>query len=258
MLSATIEKACCKIVSGDISGASRAIATENPFCPSKNAGRASTTQNALSSTGSSPIRGTSMSQTVSLLFIAFVAAVGAYFGAYFRQKGWNVATKEDIREITKSREAGKAEISSHVWLEQKRWEIKQKFYWDVIGKLHDLVVIVRKMAEMIEKCEIALSDENQMPFDQNQFELWKDQSEKIILALDKLTEIFSIVVSEGARKEFDQFMGDTYHVMSQPAEGDNHLAQVLRKIEQRAQKLLGTLIDTAKSDLQIALPNPQR
>ncbi len=51
----------------------------------------------------------------NLLAVALVAAVGAYFGAYVREKGKNLATKEDIDRIVRKTEEIKAEVGAEAW-----------------------------------------------------------------------------------------------------------------------------------------------
>ena len=65
--------------------------------------------------------------------LSFITAgAGAYFGAYLRKKGENLATKEDFEELKtqteKLREATKeidTKIEKRVWNDQRRWELRR-------------------------------------------------------------------------------------------------------------------------------------
>jgi hypothetical protein len=60
---------------------------------------------------------------------------GGYLGAYFSKKGENRAIREDLKELTKATEEIKASISHEVWGRQKRWEAKEKAFFDAISHL---------------------------------------------------------------------------------------------------------------------------
>jgi hypothetical protein len=50
---------------------------------------------------------------------------GGYFGAYFNKKGENLATKEDIAEITERTKSIEAKISNEMWVGQRNWDLKR-------------------------------------------------------------------------------------------------------------------------------------
>jgi hypothetical protein len=63
---------------------------------------------------------------------ALISGFGAYFGAYLKKKGENVATHEDIdklvdqvRAVTTTTKEIEAKISNDMWDRQKRWELKR-------------------------------------------------------------------------------------------------------------------------------------
>lgn len=76
-----------------------------------------------------------LSQTHPIIFLAlaFVAAgIGAYVGAYLKQKGKNLATHQDIdalvdqvTAVTETTKEIEAKITNEVWDRQRRWELKR-------------------------------------------------------------------------------------------------------------------------------------
>lgn len=71
---------------------------------------------------------------------------GAWFGAYFKKKGENFATHEDIdklvdqvKAVTTATKQIEAKISDEVWDRQKRWEVKRDALIDGVKKLSALV-----------------------------------------------------------------------------------------------------------------------
>ncbi|WP_058186695.1 hypothetical protein [Terracidiphilus gabretensis] len=80
--------------------------------------------------------------------ISLIAAgIGGYFGAYLKQKGENLATKEDIAQITRAQEEIKAKISDDIWDRQKQWELKRDVVFDVIRALADFDMAVNRFGD---------------------------------------------------------------------------------------------------------------
>lgn len=96
-----------------------------------------------------------------LVLTAVFGGLGAYFGAYLRQKGKNLATHEDINKlvdqvatVTTTTKEIEARISSEVWDRQKLWELKRNVLFelakrvaaifDALGKLDSAYAIARQ------------------------------------------------------------------------------------------------------------------
>jgi hypothetical protein len=67
-----------------------------------------------------------------------VYALKPFLGSYSAKKGENLATKEDIAQITKVQEDIKAQISDEKWDRQKQWEMKRDAISDVVRAIHPL------------------------------------------------------------------------------------------------------------------------
>lgn len=64
--------------------------------------------------------------SVVTAFVSLIAAgAGGYFGSYFKKKGENLATREDIAEITRTQKEIEAKVSDRSWDRQKQWEMKR-------------------------------------------------------------------------------------------------------------------------------------
>jgi len=61
-----------------------------------------------------------------------------FFVSYSAKKGENLATKEDIAQITKVQEEIKAQISDNVWDRQRQWELRRDVVVDAVRALADL------------------------------------------------------------------------------------------------------------------------
>jgi hypothetical protein len=58
-----------------------------------------------------------------------------FFNSYAAKKGENLATKEDIAQLTKIAEGIRAEISDKVWDRQKQWEMRRDVVFEVLRSL---------------------------------------------------------------------------------------------------------------------------
>jgi hypothetical protein len=86
------------------------------------------------------------------------AFVGSYLASYLKKKGENLATHEDIDKlleqvsaVTTTTKEIEAKISSDVWDQQKRWELKRDTLFEVtkkIGLAEDALYTLHSVYEM--------------------------------------------------------------------------------------------------------------
>ncbi|MBT4289080.1 MAG: hypothetical protein HOD92_17275 [Deltaproteobacteria bacterium] len=89
---------------------------------------------------------------LSILVPLTAAGVGAYLGAYFKQKGKNYATKEDFEDIvnqtaslSEATEGVKKKLEKISYLEQQIWMLKKEEYSKIITILYELYADYRKL-----------------------------------------------------------------------------------------------------------------
>jgi hypothetical protein len=77
--------------------------------------------------------------------VAVVSLIGAFLGAYFKRKGENLATHEDLDKlvaqmaaVTEATENIKAAISDDVWDRQKQWEMRRDSVFEAARALGEL------------------------------------------------------------------------------------------------------------------------
>jgi hypothetical protein len=73
-----------------------------------------------------------------ILTFLLVNVFKPFIGSYAGKKGENLATKEDIAQLTKIAEGIKAKISDEVWDRQKQWKLKRDVVFDAIRALTEL------------------------------------------------------------------------------------------------------------------------
>lgn len=73
-----------------------------------------------------------------LLLVLVFAGTGSWIASYVREKGKNYATQEDVQKLTRLAEEVRAEVAGKAWLDQKRWDLRRDFYWQLLGLLSEL------------------------------------------------------------------------------------------------------------------------
>jgi hypothetical protein len=87
-----------------------------------------------------------MEPLVTLALTTLVSAFfGAYLAGYFRKKGENLATHEDIDKlveqvaaVTTTTKEIEAKISGEVWDKQKRWELKREVLFEATKRVSEI------------------------------------------------------------------------------------------------------------------------
>ncbi|MDT1012845.1 hypothetical protein RMN64_15625 [Plesiomonas shigelloides] len=72
---------------------------------------------------------------IQLIFGAILAGIGGYIGSYAKEKGKNLASKEDFKLLkeqlernTESVEVIKSKVSERSWIDQQTWLVKKETY----------------------------------------------------------------------------------------------------------------------------------
>ena len=83
---------------------------------------------------------------------------GAFFGAFLRKRGENLATKADfdslmqqLRRQTEETERIKDEIARAGWVHQRRWDLKRELYWQLLQILEEIKQKGRWFAQSLER-----------------------------------------------------------------------------------------------------------
>lgn len=83
------------------------------------------------------------------------AAVSAWVGAFYAKRGEIRAMDRSLKslitqtaELTKVAGTINSNLSRLDWVEQKKWEIKQKFYWDTLARLNKMQSYLEEMATL--------------------------------------------------------------------------------------------------------------
>lgn len=99
--------------------------------------------------------------TLTTAAIATLTIVGswiaAYYGAYFRQKGKNAATHDDIDKlkdqvavVTQTTKEIEAKISGEVWDRQKQWEMKREVLFVLTKRVSAAFEALAKLENLVQ------------------------------------------------------------------------------------------------------------
>lgn len=75
---------------------------------------------------------------VYILFLV-LPLIGTYLGSYVSKRLENLATKQDIEDITAITKNIESRISFSNWTKQRLWELKRQIYTELIKYFYDLI-----------------------------------------------------------------------------------------------------------------------
>jgi hypothetical protein len=103
-----------------------------------------------------------------IVFLALLVSqfIKPFIGSYANRKGENLATKEDIAQLTRIAEGIKADISDDVWGRQRRWELRRDAVLDAIRAHADLESALVKLNSCLSASEKNYTDKTDPEFDE--------------------------------------------------------------------------------------------
>jgi hypothetical protein len=72
---------------------------------------------------------------VMTILTLLTAGLGACLGSYLREKGKNLATREDLEPIVRGQETIKQQLAHSTFIEGRCWELKREITWDLLSHL---------------------------------------------------------------------------------------------------------------------------
>ena len=122
----------------------------------------------------------------------------SYFPSYFAEKGKNLATKEDIEEITRKIEQVKASLGSRLHIHQTRYENEFKILLELTEKL----VTTRDAATGL-RPEVAYDDVSDPQVKKKRYNTYIDAARELYVFKETRQPFFPQTIYE-ALKAFDQ------------------------------------------------------
>ncbi|HLB06732.1 MAG TPA: hypothetical protein VJN41_03485 [Alphaproteobacteria bacterium] len=142
----------------------------------------------------------------ALFILSLAGAVGAYAGAYLREKARNLATREDIDRLVRKAEDIKAEISGDLWEKQNRWTFKKDLYVRLLRDLGDAASAVRQLLYLDARLrDPALSK----PLAQQTMEFIDEYSsllQKSMVEIRRSASVVPLVCTEATERALEQLL----------------------------------------------------
>lgn len=151
----------------------------------------------------------SLGQALGLGLVAGIGSwVGAYYGGYWKKKGEQAATHEDlqnvvkeVRAVTKTTEEIKAEISGGLWDRQKRWEMRREAVFEMTRKIAGVDDALTSLHSMYQYYA-ALAETQQLVDSTAKAKDLRDVSVKWGKAADAYDETLTLMTIVGSRNVY--------------------------------------------------------
>jgi hypothetical protein len=72
---------------------------------------------------------------LTILVAGLLAGGGGFLGTYLREKGKNLATREDLEPIVRGQETIKQQLAHSAFIEGRRWDLKREISWELLSHL---------------------------------------------------------------------------------------------------------------------------
>jgi hypothetical protein len=127
--------------------------------------------------------------------------IGGFLKSYMSKKGENLATKEDIAELTRVQKEIEAKISDEVWNRQRKWELKKEVVLEAVRELSNLETSVMQLYAG----KAAMHGIKATPEDQIRNPLYAQMSDKFVevsARFKRVTMLMDIVCGESVVRAF--------------------------------------------------------
>jgi len=182
------------------------------------------------------------------------AAIGAYVGSYLREKGRNLATREDmdnivvqLRKTTEATEDIKAQISGDLWLRQNRWHFKKDLYARL---LENLDTAHRALDNLLD------AEMNHPPAESEARKGWlasqREKSSEALEDVHRATAVAMVMLNSEAVSSLSRLEDE----LGKAAQGADSLFELLDAQVATVKEAFDALKIAAKADLQLE-PRPR-
>jgi len=190
--------------------------------------------------------------TLEILLVSLIGGgLGAYLGAYLREKGKNLATREDVDRLVHATEQIKAEIAGGLWVEQNRWTFRAAAYEELLESLAELTSAIRQVMFARESRPKVEGDSSAEKFLDDMQTEYGQRGGAAFERLVRATSVAGVWLAEPARRALEDL-----NTAWREAQTDRPVSIVFAaKVHGAARKAMGELTAAARDDLQLPKGN---
>lgn len=156
--------------------------------------------------------GDSVLTVLNVLILLGLIIIGwlikSYIPSYLNKKAENFATKEDFRELlemekvtTKEIELIRGKISTEVWVDQRRWDLKRELYSKLLEVFHEL----RKTTANVATTYLPNQDKEFIERNREFYDKQKRKQLELVEEAGRLVAVSALVIDKEAINAVDQF-----------------------------------------------------
>jgi len=187
----------------------------------------------------------------SYIVAATLCLAGAYFGAYFRRKAEDRASREhfetlrdQLQKTTRDTEEIKNALSRRAWLTQQQWNIRERFYAEIITNLALWRLSIEDRKEYFSESG---SEHNVGIEEGEHFKRLVQQGAEAFSKVREQIGPASIFLSETTIRALENLVSEQWHVSMDAI----CAADYLTTLEPYVEKAYETILSEAKNELGV-------
>lgn len=125
-----------------------------------------------------------------------------YAESYVDQKAQNLATKEDVKEITRLTKTVEEDIKRSSLVEQKRWDSKKEVYYDLLHKLNELRTATAVVMNLYDPEE----DQKYLKRNAKHYEDNKKRQRELLFEIGNVVSVVKLFVNDNAEQALEKLV----------------------------------------------------
>ena len=190
---------------------------------------------------------------LEIVLIFVLAGAGACLGSYLREKGKNLATREDVDRLVRATEQIKSEIAGGLWVEQNRWTFRAMIYKELLESLGDLTSAIRQVMFSNEWLPKVKGNSDAEKFLTDMETEYVEKGGGAFERMVRAKSVAGIWLSERARRALE----DLDRAWNEAQTGGPGAGSFVAKVQGAARTAMGELTGAARDDLQLPRGNAQ-